>query len=70
MADRKKFVLHYGGKDFDIPETQHDVLNGLGDGTGVVKIKVGEGKWLSFVYGPGIPISLEERVVTPARSFS
>jgi hypothetical protein len=67
MADKKKLVLHYGGATFDLPESQHDALKDLGDEMGTLKLNLGEGKWLTIVHGPGIPIALAESVERPAR---
>ena len=63
MGDKMKYLLHYGGDVFELPERQKDVLDEIGDGTGTIKLNLGDGDWLTLVTGPGIPIALEERVV-------
>lgn len=65
MAEKRKFTLHYGGQEFDLPESQTDVLDNYRGEAGTVKMNLGNGSWLTIALGPGIPIALSERETRP-----
>lgn len=56
-----KYVLHYGGQQFDVEDD--DVLDKVaGDkAVGTIKFRLADRRWLTITTGPGIPIAVEER---------
>lgn len=68
MTEKTKFKLHYGGQEFDVPNG--DLLDDVDMGTpGTVTVDLGNGGWLTFAVGPGVPIAIVAKVGRPTRVY-
>jgi len=63
MAESEdRWILHYGGQDFDITEYGGDPLREYdGTSSGTLQMNLGSKGWLTIALGPGIPIAVTRR---------
>lgn len=57
----KRYTLIYGGREFDLGDSDYEILDKPHETPGSIKMNLGDRGWLTIAVGPAIPIAIIEK---------